>query len=51
MTLQGILASVIFFILGYLFVRWASRKRKAAKKAKVVNMEMEDYDYETYHKN
>ena len=51
MTFQGIFASLLIIFSLYLFVRWADRKRKKNKKAKVVEMDIEEYEFETYHKN
>ena len=51
MTFQGIFASLLIIFFLYLFVRWADRKRRKDKKAKVVEMDIEEYDFETYHKN
>lgn len=51
MTFQGIFASLLIIFSLYLFVRWADRKRKKNKKAKVVEMDIEEFEFDSYHKN
>ena len=45
-----LLSLLICLSLLYIVIKW-DKKRRKDKKAKVVEMDIEDYDFETYHKN
>ena len=51
MLWKEILLSVLICLSLLYIVRKWDRKRRKDKKAKVVEMDIEEYDFETYHKN
>lgn len=49
--MKTLLLSLLVVLPMCYYVRKWDRKRRKDKKAKVVEMDIEDYDFETYHKN